>query len=96
MGAAQLFSGTWETTIFYNGTEVKVSSPIPSTSRLLPGVSQAVRLAAATPEPMALEEPRRAGGSPRRHYPPEPTALEEPWRDEAIVCWQVLRTLKTW
>ena len=25
MGAAQLFSGTWETTIFYNGTEVKVS-----------------------------------------------------------------------
>ena len=22
MGAAQLFSGTWETTIFYNGTEV--------------------------------------------------------------------------
>ena len=26
MGAAQLFSGMWETTIFYNGTEVKVSS----------------------------------------------------------------------
>ena len=25
MGAAQLFSGTWETTIFYNDTEVKVS-----------------------------------------------------------------------
>jgi len=25
MGAAQLFSGMWETTIFYNGTEVKVS-----------------------------------------------------------------------
>jgi hypothetical protein len=29
MGAAQLFSGTWEMTIFYNGTKVKVSTKKP-------------------------------------------------------------------
>jgi hypothetical protein len=35
MGAAQLFSGTWEMTIFYNGTEVKVSSFLGVTDLLL-------------------------------------------------------------